>query len=425
MHAGGESPRSAFAAPGVLGRVFVEAWQWSDVAAVCRGMGGVRWWETRAVTFLDGMSLLNVRRPPFSPQVGDWVRLKVSPYTNDLGFVRQLGPGYGEFDVVLIPRLRYESSASVDKRKRGGHRSRQPPALFDRHKAVAVSGTASVEVVAKPLVHYLYSPDHFVHNGRPSNPSDVPSRASEPSERNLHPPVSSPNSPNSPQSPNFHGSPVPANCNDPPGDSANEAHLSERPNPVNPPDMPKSTPQSKPVKKAPKKDVSPYLSEKLRDPRTVFTFDSAGFLLLSVRSSDYHHISIHPTVKEIQPFLRSPAIPTTAKLHSFRLASGWELQEGDQVKVVGTQYSGLLGRVKGFSQVDAFVFLFDLPGNVQIPLSCLRRHYKAGDRARVILGVHTGFVGYVTLVDDAKGIVMMTDGIYDEHKRTVCFFDLF
>ncbi|KAF5348279.1 hypothetical protein D9756_010488 [Leucocoprinus leucothites] len=58
---------SVFAAYGVLGHVFVEAWEWVDVAAICKGMAGVRWWETQAVSFFDEMQLLKRGLPMFTP----------------------------------------------------------------------------------------------------------------------------------------------------------------------------------------------------------------------------------------------------------------------------------------------------------------------------------------------------------------------
>lgn len=113
-------PRSAFAAYGIRGFIYVEAYQWSDVAAICRGMRGVRWWETRGVSFLVGMTHLNQRPPVFTPDPGTWVRLLMHPYINDLAFVRSShGDKQQTLEVVAIPRIEYISETSASKRVKG------------------------------------------------------------------------------------------------------------------------------------------------------------------------------------------------------------------------------------------------------------------------------------------------------------------
>ncbi|KAF9442001.1 hypothetical protein P691DRAFT_790200, partial [Macrolepiota fuliginosa MF-IS2] len=53
------APWSTFTSHGMIGRVYMEAWQWSDIATICRGMSGVRWWEMHAVPLIDRMTYLN------------------------------------------------------------------------------------------------------------------------------------------------------------------------------------------------------------------------------------------------------------------------------------------------------------------------------------------------------------------------------
>ncbi|KAF5360607.1 hypothetical protein D9756_005153 [Leucocoprinus leucothites] len=149
-------PRSAFAHKGGLGRVYIEAWEWADVIAICRRLPGVRWWEIRAVTFLEGMNLLNCPRPQFTPQAGNWVRLKARPYVNDLAFIRRVDGQ--NLDVVLVPRIQYYSNSSPVKLSR----KRPPPALFDPNRAIAVSnkGNLSVDTSHTRYIHFKYCQEY-------------------------------------------------------------------------------------------------------------------------------------------------------------------------------------------------------------------------------------------------------------------------
>ncbi|KAF5344860.1 hypothetical protein D9756_011192 [Leucocoprinus leucothites] len=152
MHCRNEPPRSAFSAPGIMGRIFVEAYQWSDVALLCRGIYGVRWWETRSIASLDGMSYLNHPPSLFTPKPGTWIRLKYRPYRNDLAYVLRASRQFGmELDVVLVPRIRYtledENDVPPSKRARRTHISSIPPAqLFDPREAAKKSGKQAVKV---------------------------------------------------------------------------------------------------------------------------------------------------------------------------------------------------------------------------------------------------------------------------------------
>ncbi|KXN89523.1 Transcription elongation factor spt-5 [Leucoagaricus sp. SymC.cos] len=84
-------PRSTFVPLCMQGYILVEAWEWNDVVGICNGIPGVRWWEICHILFIDGVALLNRWLPPFSVAPGDWIRLKVAPYMNDLAFVLQTG----------------------------------------------------------------------------------------------------------------------------------------------------------------------------------------------------------------------------------------------------------------------------------------------------------------------------------------------
>ncbi|KAF5347889.1 hypothetical protein D9756_010192 [Leucocoprinus leucothites] len=184
MHCRNEPPRSAFSAPGIMGRIFVEAYQWSDVALLCRGIYGVRWWETRGITFLDGMSYLNHPPSLFTPKPGTWIRLKYRPYRNELAYVLRASRQHGmELDVVLVPRIYYTPEKEKDvpppKRTRRAHLASIPPAqLFDPREAVKESGKQAVKVpdarkypslarkpTLVPLSRYFYSGHLFDSSG--------------------------------------------------------------------------------------------------------------------------------------------------------------------------------------------------------------------------------------------------------------------
>ncbi|KAJ3562223.1 hypothetical protein NP233_g9711 [Leucocoprinus birnbaumii] len=87
----GEPPRSIFSAPGTMGRIYIEAYQWSDVALLCKQIYGVRCNPA----------------PFFSPKPHSWVRLKYRPYRNDLAFVHHVHERSMELIVALVPRIYY------------------------------------------------------------------------------------------------------------------------------------------------------------------------------------------------------------------------------------------------------------------------------------------------------------------------------
>ncbi|KAJ3552315.1 hypothetical protein NP233_g12911 [Leucocoprinus birnbaumii] len=189
IHFRGVPPRSAFASPGILGRIFVEAFQWSDVAKICRGMFGVRWWETKASTFLDAMIYLNHRRELFVPEPGSWIRLKYPRYVNDLAFVRHawtriLHKSDSDYkllyktrpreerllEVVVVPRVKYTPRPGVSHENHittsptssstaGKRPHRIPAQLFDPVRAAEISGPRSLckkQASSDSTVEYVY-----------------------------------------------------------------------------------------------------------------------------------------------------------------------------------------------------------------------------------------------------------------------------
>lgn len=157
-------PRSAFTSAGIMGRVFIEARQWSDVAAICRGIKGVRWWETCVVTRADGMKYLNRKYPFFEPRPNGWIRLKFHPYMNDLAFIQGVLPK-DALRIVAIPRNHYAIRSDIADSKRS-RKNRPAARRFQVNDAMAASGRSSVqkEVVATSY-HYLYSGLRFDSSG--------------------------------------------------------------------------------------------------------------------------------------------------------------------------------------------------------------------------------------------------------------------
>ncbi|KAJ3555785.1 hypothetical protein NP233_g12127 [Leucocoprinus birnbaumii] len=138
-----------------MGRIYIEAYQWSDVALLCKQIYGVRWWESRALTFREGISILSNPAPFFSPKTHSWVRLKYRPYRNDLAFVHHVHQRSMELIVALVPRIYYapEKEASggpPPKRRRRADLQVIPPArLFDPREAAKISGPKAVK---KPTI---------------------------------------------------------------------------------------------------------------------------------------------------------------------------------------------------------------------------------------------------------------------------------
>jgi transcription elongation factor SPT5 len=97
-------PRSIYAPIGIIGRVFVEAKRLADVHTICRGMSGVRWWESRKIDNLEAMRLLQRQMPPFQPEENGWVHIKKRPYTRDIAVIRQVLPK-GRLEVIVVPRI--------------------------------------------------------------------------------------------------------------------------------------------------------------------------------------------------------------------------------------------------------------------------------------------------------------------------------
>ncbi|KXN92688.1 hypothetical protein AN958_08371 [Leucoagaricus sp. SymC.cos] len=328
-------PRSTFAPLCMQGHILVEAWEWNDVVGICNGIPGVRWWEIRRIPFIDGVALLNRRLPPFSVAPGDWIRLKVAPYMNDLAFVLQTGlprtkpaklrrrrlePSLevelreldekhisDNLEVVVVPCLDYKPPSPQRKRARGPHSIPQP-CLFDLKKVFAASGPLSITEIPDPL--------HSIPN-------------SPPSALTLPTPIGA------------------------------------APGPLF-----SSTSNSPPIR---------YYYHNL-------TFDASGFLLLSISPSQCHHVCIHPTIEQLQPFLPSLSIPPTSKLHTFRLASARELKEGDKVKVVGSTYADLIGIIKELTPTYAYLLLL---------------------ASLASAGVDAGLMGYIIAVNDKDDIVVI------------------
>ncbi|KXN84844.1 Transcription elongation factor SPT5 [Leucoagaricus sp. SymC.cos] len=349
-------PRSTFAPLCMQGRILVEAWEWNDVVGICNGIPGVRWWEIRRIPFIDGVALLNRRLPPFSVAPGDWIHLKVAPYMNDLAFVLQTG----------LPRPK---SAKL-------RRSCLEPSLEVKLRELDEKHTGdNLEVVVVPRLDYK-PPSPQCKRAR--GPHSIP----QPCLFDLKKAFAA----SGPLSVTEIPDPLHSTPNPPPSALALPTPIGAAPGPLF-----SSTSSSPPIR---------YCYHDL-------TFDASGFLLLSISPSQCHHVCIHPTIEQLQPFLPSLSIPPTSKLHTFHLASARELKEGDKVKVVGSTYADSIGIIKELTPTYAYLLLLDSLASAQIPRLFLRRYYKIGDRVTIKAGVDAGLTGYIIAVNDKDDTVVI------------------
>ncbi|KXN88443.1 hypothetical protein AN958_07364 [Leucoagaricus sp. SymC.cos] len=154
-------------------------------------------------------------------------------------------------------------------------------------------------------------------------------------------------------------------------------------------------------------------------------FDPSGFLLYSVTWKDIHHIDIYPSVREMEPFLKCVSISKDVKTRLLRNTYGRELKAGDHVKVLPTQEPSLSpddtmitrGDRTGTTEEVYPTFCsmrldMDTPGlaeTIEINNRYIRKFLKTGDVVSVNGGSHAGYIGHVVVVNEAEGILTISN----------------
>ncbi|KAJ3567379.1 hypothetical protein NP233_g6404 [Leucocoprinus birnbaumii] len=152
-------PRSAFAPPGLSGRIYLEARTKLNAITVCKPLQGVRWWETQFVTRKDAMKLLNQRPAPFTPHPNMWICLARQPYVNDLAFVKEV-LNWDFLRVIVIPRMRYYRAGDFTQ-----HFKRPVASPFKLERALTISGPQSLKTIGSGLMaQHLYFNIHYDFN---------------------------------------------------------------------------------------------------------------------------------------------------------------------------------------------------------------------------------------------------------------------
>ncbi|KXN91847.1 hypothetical protein AN958_11870 [Leucoagaricus sp. SymC.cos] len=337
------------------GYILVEAWEWNDVVGICNGTPGVRWWEICHIPFIDRVALLNQQLPPFSVAPGDWIHLKVAPYMNDLAFVLQTGlprPKPAKLQCSCLEPSLEVKLQELDKKYTDNN----------------------LEVVVVPHLDYKPPSPQFK---QARGPHSIP----QPCLFDLKQAFAA----SSPLSVTEIPDPLHSTPNPPPSALALPTPIGAAPGLLF-----SSTLSSPPIK---------YCYHDL-------TFDVSGFFLLSISPSQCHHVCIHLTIEQLQPFLPSLSIPPTSKLHTFHLASARELKEGDKVKVVGLTYADSIGIIKELTPTYAYLLLDSL-ASAQIPYLFLCWYYKIGDQVTIKAGVDAGLIGYIIAVNDKNDTVVI------------------
>ncbi|KAJ3573000.1 hypothetical protein NP233_g2713 [Leucocoprinus birnbaumii] len=152
VHRRSTPPRSAYTAPGITGRIYIEARTRNDVVTLFKPIRGIRWWETKVVTRADAMKLLNRRPAIYAPRANAWIRLKNWPFKNDLAFIQEVLQ-HDALRVTMLPRPWYHKPPDFKQ-----SRKRPTAKPFDRNKAAHISGPSSVLTVGSGLAakhHYF------------------------------------------------------------------------------------------------------------------------------------------------------------------------------------------------------------------------------------------------------------------------------
>ncbi|KAJ3565751.1 hypothetical protein NP233_g7438 [Leucocoprinus birnbaumii] len=152
VHRRSTPPRSAYAAPGITGRIYIEAQTRNDVITLFKPIRGIRWWETKVVTRADAMKLLNRRPIIYTPRVNTWVRLKIWPFKTDLAFIQEVLQ-QDKLRVSVLPRPWYHKPPEFRLPRR-----RPLAKPFDKNKAIQISGPSSVAILGVGLAtkyHYF------------------------------------------------------------------------------------------------------------------------------------------------------------------------------------------------------------------------------------------------------------------------------
>ncbi|KAJ3557119.1 hypothetical protein NP233_g11825 [Leucocoprinus birnbaumii] len=151
VHCRSTPPRSAYTAHGITGRIYVEAKTRNDVVTLFKPIRGIQWWEVKVVTRAEAMKLLNRHPGIYTPRHNTWVRLKASPFKNGLAFIQEVLQR-DMLRVTVIPRLWYHRPPDFKQ-----PRKRPSAKLFNRSKALEISGPSSVVTVGSgPTAKHHY-----------------------------------------------------------------------------------------------------------------------------------------------------------------------------------------------------------------------------------------------------------------------------
>lgn len=153
--------RSAFSRPGLHGVVVIEAQTKSDIEHLCEGMGGIRLSKLSITSHNNGIAYLESPALVWTPKVDSWIRLKRSPYRNDIAFILAVDPRDFRINVVLVPRLHLSPKSNKRKRK----------ALIkgplDPEEVKQKSGAASltIEYAGESIKGYRFNGSYFDASG--------------------------------------------------------------------------------------------------------------------------------------------------------------------------------------------------------------------------------------------------------------------
>jgi ribosomal protein L24 len=106
-----------------------------------------------------------------------------------------------------------------------------------------------------------------------------------------------------------------------------------------------------------------------------------------------------PTITELEMFTPSIDIPEEPLIETRRRIMLESLQLGDQVKILGGVYQGLLGEVEAIDSLEVQVTIPTQGVTEGILMYYLRRNFQIGDEVQIITGPNSGFVGWVTAIE--------------------------
>lgn len=132
---------SAFTWPSLKGRIYVEARSEHEVFQACTGLLHMRLRNISRIPIDEALALLQLGDQFFSVVPGDWVRIRLGEYRNDLALVLEVDREH--VCIALIPRISMSVETVKGKRKLSSL-SRPAQQLFDEKKVIEVYGEESV-----------------------------------------------------------------------------------------------------------------------------------------------------------------------------------------------------------------------------------------------------------------------------------------